>query len=149
MKKALWLVSLIGCLAAPLAHAQFAKTEDAIKYRQSALTLMGNHMGRIGAVVKGEKPFNAAEVQASAAVIEFASRLPWEAFVPGSDQGQTKAKPDIWKEPARFKQASEKMQSEVAKLSAAAKTGDLAQIKTAFGAAGQSCKACHDDFRAK
>lgn len=36
--------------AAPLtASAQFAKKEDALKYRQSALQLTGQHMGRIGA----------------------------------------------------------------------------------------------------
>ena len=37
--------------------------------------------------------------------------------------------------------------AESAKLNAAAKTGNLDAIKTAFGAVGQSCKACHDDFR--
>jgi cytochrome c556 len=39
--------------------------------------------------------------------------------------------------------------SEVAKLDAAAKTGNVDQIKVAFGAVGQSCKACHDAYRAK
>ena len=29
----------------------------------------------------------------------------------------------------------------------AAKTGNLDQIKAAFGPVGGSCKACHDDFR--
>jgi cytochrome c556 len=41
------------------------------------------------------------------------------------------------------------MQAEVGKLHTAAKGGNLDTIKTAFGAAGQSCKACHDDFRKK
>jgi cytochrome c556 len=39
------------------------------------------------------------------------------------------------------------MQEELAKLNVAAKGGNLDAIKTAFGAAGQTCKACHDDFR--
>jgi len=39
------------------------------------------------------------------------------------------------------------MQAETAKLVAAAKTGDLAQLKAAFGPAAQTCKACHDAFR--
>jgi cytochrome c556 len=39
------------------------------------------------------------------------------------------------------------MQAAVAKLNAAAKTGNLDAVKTAFGAAGQTCKACHDDYR--
>ena len=29
----------------------------------------------------------------------------------------------------------------------AAKTGDLAQIKAAFGGAAQTCKSCHDSYR--
>ncbi len=33
------------------ASAQFQKPEDAAKYRQSVMTVMGNHFGRIGAMV--------------------------------------------------------------------------------------------------
>src|SRR5690606_34461241 len=35
------------------ASAQFAKPEDAIKYRQSAFALMGAHMGRLAAMAQG------------------------------------------------------------------------------------------------
>jgi cytochrome c556 len=35
----------------------------------------------------------------------------------------------------------------VNKLNAAAKTGNLDQIKAGVGAVGQSCKACHDNYR--
>ena len=45
-------------LSAPAA-AQFAKPEDAIKYRQSALSVMGAHFGRIGAMANGKAPFDA------------------------------------------------------------------------------------------
>ena len=55
----------LACIAAAAAlvalsspaSAQFAKPEDAIKYRQSALTVMANHFGRIGAMVNGRVPF--------------------------------------------------------------------------------------------
>ena len=149
MRNLLVVGLLAGAIAAPFAaSAQFAKTEDAIKYRQSAFTLMGNHMGRLNAVIKGDKPFNAADVQHSAAVVEMMSKLPYEAFPAGSD-ANTKAKPEIWTEMAKFKELAEKLQGETAKLAAAAKTGDLAQVKTTFGAVGQACKACHDNYRAK
>ena len=46
------------CTALPAA-AQFAKPEDAIKYRQSAFTVMATHFGRIGAVVQGKAPYDA------------------------------------------------------------------------------------------
>jgi cytochrome c556 len=42
------------------------------------------------------------------------------------------------------------MQATVAQtLLLAAKSGNLDQLKAAFGPTAQSCKACHDDFRRK
>ena len=41
-------------LSAP-ASAQFAKAEDAIKYRQSAFFVMGQHFSRIGAMANGRR----------------------------------------------------------------------------------------------
>ena len=75
------------------------------------------------------------------------SKLPWAGFVVGSDKGDTKAKAEIWSDNAKFKDASEKMNGEMVKLAAAARTGNLDAIKTAVGATGGSCKACHDAFR--
>lgn len=133
-------------LATP-AMAQFKNTEDAVKYRKAALTVMGNHFARLGAMASGKVPFDAKVAAENAAVVETMSKLPWAGFVPGSDKGDTRALPEIWTEAADFKAASEKMQAEVVKLSAAAKTGNLDAVKTAFGAAGQTCKACHDNYR--
>jgi cytochrome c556 len=128
------------------AAAQFQKPEDAIKYRKSAMTVMANHFGRIGAMVNGRVPFDAATVQANAEVVATLSKLPFTGFIDGTSTGDTKAKPEIWTEPAKFKAAQTKMQDEVVKLNAAAKTGNLDQIKAAFGETGKSCKACHDAY---
>jgi cytochrome c556 len=135
------------CTALPAA-AQFQKPEDAVKYRQGAFTVMGNHFGRIGAMVQGKVPFDAATLAANAEIVQSMSKLPYAGFVEGTASG-TKAKPSIWTERDKFDAAAKKMQDEVVKLSAAAKTGNLETIKTAFGAAGGACKACHDDYRDK
>ena len=45
-------------LAAP-ASAQFAKPEDAIKYRKAALTVMAAHFGRVAAMASGRASFDA------------------------------------------------------------------------------------------
>ncbi len=150
MKHLFASISLTALIAIPFsAHAQFAKVEDAVKYRQSAFSVMGTHMGRVGAVVKGEKAYDQAAVESDVAVIETMSRLPWGAFPTNSNLSNSKAKPEIWKEQDKFKAAADKMQSQVAKLAAAAKSGDQGAIKAAFGATGQACKSCHDDFRNK
>ncbi len=78
------------------------------------------------------------------------SKLPWVAFAEGTDKGMpTRAKPEIWKEQAKFKDLQGKMQGEADKLEAAAKSGNLEAVKTAVGDIGKACKACHDDFRAE
>lgn len=147
MKLVPLLVSAALVSTAPVAHAQFAKTEDAIKYRQSTFSVMATHFSRIGAVVKGEKPFNKEEVAANAAIVATLSTLPWQAFGPGTQGG--KAQADIWTEADKFKAGSDKMQKALADLNVAAKSGDLERIKKSFGEAGQSCKACHDNYRKK
>lgn len=129
------------------ASAQFQKPEDAVKYRQSALSVMGTHFGRIGAMVNGKAPFDAKAAQDSAFIVSTMSTLPWAGFAANTESLKSRAKPEIWKEQAKFKDASDKLVAEATKLEAAAKTGNLDAIKTAFGATGGSCKACHDAFR--
>ena len=144
------VVAALGALASLPAAAQFQKPEDAIKYRQAAYTVMGNHFGRIAAMAQGKVPFDAKTAADNAVIVSEMSKLPFTAFGEGTDKGlPNRAKPEIWKEAAKFKAAAEKMQGEVAKLDAAAKGGNLDAIKAAVGAVGSSCKACHDDFRAE
>lgn len=136
----------ITSLAMP-AHAQFAKPEDAIKYRKGALTVMGAHFGRVAAMASGRAPYDAKAAADNAAIAEAMSKLPWAAFTEGSDKGDTKAKPEIWSDKARFAEAAEKMQAEMTKLSVAARVGTLDALKPAVSSAAGTCKNCHDNFR--
>ena len=146
-----FVLALSGLAAAMPASAQFAKPEDAIKYRQSALTVLGASFARLGAMANGKLPYAAAAAASYAEVVAFMSHLPWQGFGPGTDKGrETAARPEIWQEQAKFKEHAEKMQATVAeKLVPAARSGSLDQLKAAFGPTAQSCKACHDDFRRK
>ncbi len=138
--------SMVLTLALP-AQAQFAKPEDAIKYRKASFTVMSAHFGRLGAMASGRAPYDAKAAADNADTVSALAKLPWAAFGEGTDKGETRAKPEIWKESAKFKEASDKMQAEIAKLNVAAKAGNLDALKAAFGPAGASCKACHDNFR--
>ena len=137
----LTLASATLLVALPAA-AQFAKPENAIKFRQSAMSLMGTHMGRIGVMVAGRVPFDAAALQRNAEIATMLSTLPWQGFGPGTEGGIAKA--EVWSDNAKFVQYSQDMGTKMAALNAAAKTGNLDNIKTAFGAVGASCKTCHD-----
>jgi cytochrome c556 len=148
MKRVILTVLAAACaaLAAPAA-AQFAKAEDAIKYRQSAMFIQGQHAGRLGAMAAGRVPYDTTSAVANAEVVAQISRLPWAGFGPGTEGG--KAKPDIWKEQAKFKELSERLMTDTDKLLVAAKAGNLDALKTAMGAVGETCKTCHDTFRSK
>ncbi|MBI5577722.1 MAG: cytochrome c [Deltaproteobacteria bacterium] len=149
-KRMTWVVvvAVVGVLTGA-AFAQFAKTEDAIKYRQSVMFLVGQHYSRMGAVVKGEQPYNKEALEKNAILVESLYRLPLEAFMtPGSDKGSG-MKADALAQKDKFSQMHKTTEAELAKLAAVAKGGDLNAIKSQFGAAGASCKACHDAYRNK
>ncbi len=137
----------IALTAALPAAAQFQRPDDAVKYRKGAFFVMGQHFSRIGAMAQGRVPFDAAAATANAEIVQTLSALPFTAFLDGTDRGDTRALPKIWTERAQFDAGAKKMQEEVAKLVTAAKANDLEQLKAAFGATGQSCKACHDTYR--
>lgn len=149
MKSIARLATLATALVvAGTASAQsFQKPEDAIKYRKSALTVMAAHFGVLGAMANGRAPYDAAAAARSGDVVAVAASLPWAGFTAGSDKGDTRAKAEVWSEAAKFKAAGDKMQAEMAKLAAAAKSGSLDNLKAAFGPTAATCKACHDDFR--
>lgn len=148
MKFALATLVAAGCLTALPAAAQFQKPEDAVKYRRAAFTLMGNHMARIGAMVQGRVPMDAAAAAVNAELVATVAKLPFAAFpegTAGTEKGSAKA--NIWTDRAKFEAGAKSMQDETAKLVAAAKSGNADQLRSAFGAVGASCKACHDNYR--
>jgi len=149
MKKITLALAMAGFFAAPLASqaVTFKKTEDAVKYRQSTFSVMATHFSDIGAMVKGDKAFDAKEAQANADVVLMLSALPWAGFGPGTEGG--KAKPVIWKEMDKVRAGAQDLQKAAADLKAATASGQLENIKRAFAATQKTCKACHDAYKDK
>jgi len=139
--------ALLGCAIALPAAAQFAKPEDAIKYRRAAMTMMNTHIGRIFAMANGRVPFDAKAAADNAEIAAAVTKWQFTGFVDGSDKGDTKAEPKLWTEKDKFNAAATTLQESVVKLNAAAKTGNLDTIKAAVGETGKACKACHDSYR--
>ncbi|MBL8383667.1 MAG: cytochrome c [Burkholderiales bacterium] len=147
MKKVLLGAAVVGALVSAGAQAQ-VPADRSIKYRQGGFQIMAIHFGRINAHIKGERNLTPAQLEMNAQVVDTMAKVVFEGFVEGTDQSaNTKAKPEIWKEFAKFKDGGAKLSAETAKLVAAAKTGDKAQLQAAFGGVGGACKACHDVYR--
>ena len=139
------LCTATGLLAALPASAQFQKPEDAIKYRKASFTVMAAHFGRIGAMVNGKAPFDAKAAAENAALLAALAPLPGTAFGPGTDKGETRAKPEIWTDAAGFEEAGKAWYAAYTAVKGAT---DDASFKAAFPALGASCKGCHEKFRA-
>jgi len=139
--------ALLGSLIALPAAAQFAKPEDAIKYRKAAFTVMARHFGIVAGMANGKIPFDAKAAADNAEIATVMSKLPYAGFIDGTDKGETKAEPKIWAEKDKFNTAASTMQEAMAKLNVVAKGGNIDAIKAAVGDTGKACKACHDNYR--
>jgi cytochrome c556 len=146
-KIALSAALLVGFVGA--AQAEMSREESAIKFRRSGFTTMTWYFGPMGRMVKGDMPYDKALFARNAEYVAFLSKLPKDGFIPGTDKGDTKAKPEIWSKADKFKEAYDRMENETAKLAEVAKGGNLDAIKKQFGEVRKTCKACHDDFKKK
>lgn len=141
-------VLLAGALlAAGGAQAQFQKPADAVKYRQSAFSVLGTHFSRIGAMTSGKVPFDAKAAQQNAEIVMMMSKLPMAGFTPESKDVKSRTKPELWTEMTKVKAGGDKMVLAAAALHEATKTGNLDAVKKAFGETAATCKACHDAYR--
>lgn len=140
------LLIALGCMTGnAVAQPQFKDAEEAIQFRQSALKLMGAYSQSLAAVVRGNVPYDPEQVKADVAVFQVLAQLPWQAFGPGTEGGN--ARPDVWKDSEKFAQAAARLEQSMVELRAAADSGELSRVRSAFGDTANSCRACHDDFR--
>jgi cytochrome c556 len=142
--------SILGLGLLTVAQAAGPKPEDAVKYRQSVYNIIGWNFKPIGAMVKGEVPFDAAAVARHAQYVEMMSKAAPEGFAKGTGPDvvkDTEAKPEIWTKASEFDSKMKDFQQEATKLADASKSGDEKAIKAQFGKTAETCKACHKEFR--
>lgn len=147
-------LGLSAALALPLA-AQAAEPKDAIDYRQSALTVMGWQMGPMGAMAQGDIEYDEQEFATRANNLADVAHLPWEAFMEGTLRGdghgvETGALAKIDDDWEGFEERQETFKQEAATLARMVEDGEeFNALRRQVGAVGNSCKGCHDDFRAE
>ncbi|HQX85186.1 MAG TPA: cytochrome c [Aestuariivirga sp.] len=145
------LLALLALALTGTATAQL-KPEEAIKFRQSGYAFMAWNMGRIKANVEGQ--FNKEEVIKSANAIQAIANSGMGAlYLPGTDKGtgweKTRVKPAFFTDKEGVTKVAMAFNKEANEMAKVAATGDVAAIKEQFGKLGETCKGCHDDFKAK
>ena len=133
---------------AATAFAQ-AKPEVLVKQREAAMTLIGKYWGPIAAMASGKAAYNADIVARNATYLENLAQMPWDGFQESTKGEKSRALPEVWTNKAKFDEAAQKLQTEVAKLGEVARAKNEAGVKAQFGAVGKACGGCHDNFRSK
>lgn len=101
----------------------------------------------LGLVVRGHQDYVKGEFVEGAQALKDLSSQPWAFFTADGNYPPTRAKPEVWSQPAEFKQAQDKFQASVDKLVAVAGSADLPTISAAENDVEKSCKSCHQKFR--
>jgi len=138
-----------GSVAAQGQAASASRAQAAITARQEHMKAIGGAFKALrGELEKAGPDF--ALIAAKASDINARARKVGGLFPAGTgnaDGFKTTALPTIWKNPAGFKAASQKLVDESAKLASLAGQRNKAAVAAQAGAMGGACKGCHDQFR--
>jgi cytochrome c556 len=125
--------------------------QDQVKETQTMMKGNGKNAGALAAMVKGEKPYDQAAVNAAMAQFEdtvkkFPTLFP--ASIKGlKAEGDYSASPKIWEDKAGFDEHIASFAKAVA--DAKGKIKDLDSLKATLPTIGKQCGGCHETFRVK
>lgn len=119
-----------------------------VKERMDLMKGMGDAMKTMGAMLKGETPFEPAVVADKAGYLaEHAGRIP-KLTPEGSNDKPSEALPIIWQEWDGYEQGADALAKEGGKLAEIAGNGaDERAIKIQFAKVSNTCGSCHDKYR--
>ena len=157
MKKTL-LVTLATVALGTTTLVTFAQEEfpfqNQIEARQALMNVYRFNLGMLGAMAKGEMPYDASMASDAANNLLAAANMRNGAMWPaGSDMSapglanMTAAKPEIWGDMSDIGEKSRALRAAAEAMSAAAGDG-LDALRSNMGALGDGCKGCHESFRA-
>jgi cytochrome c556 len=142
------LLLALAC-GAVQAQGQPSKGEQALKYRKAVYQAIAWNFAPMGAMAQGKAPFNAQEFALRAGRVAALAPMVAESYSPESQTvSGSKAKPGLWSNRADFDAKMKDLVDRSATLATVAKGGDEAKIKAAFFDTANTCKACHDEYKA-
>jgi cytochrome c556 len=154
MKKIITLAALITLsIGSSIALANTVNSDKqaqtAVQFRQAILQLVRSNMGPMGAMAKGDIPYNADVMELNSLRIEQLGLMMEDYFVADTrafdvDTGALDA---IWDNQADFNQKAQDMVNAAINVREVASARTEDDYRKAIGALGATCKACHDDYK--
>ncbi|WP_343713724.1 cytochrome c [Inquilinus sp.] len=147
LKFAVITAAIVSCGAA---IAWAATPEEVVAQREDAMKTYGASVKTLTGFVRDNQG-SIDDVKAATAKMAGVSAELLSLFPEGTavGVGKSAAKPEIWANWADFQAKVKANHDAIVALDAAAQSGDVAEVKAAFPAVGQSCGACHETYRVK
>jgi cytochrome c556 len=125
--------------------------QDIVKDTQTVMKANGKNAGALAAMVKGEKPYDQAAVDAALnQFADTAKKLPtlFPASTKGlKPEGDYSASSKIWEDKAGFDEHIASFAKVVTEAKGQIK--DLETLKVTFPVVGKQCGGCHETYRVK
>ncbi len=134
-------------------HGKGYPFKNEIQARMNVMNLYGYYLGELGAMAKGQSPYDAdAATRAANNLLAMAKLDNTTMWPQGSDNSvpaldnKTRAKPEAWTTYPEIVDKHKALITAATTMAAEAGNG-LDAVRANIGAVGQSCKGCHEAFR--
>jgi cytochrome c556 len=150
--KRVFLAAAVMASVATVSIAQDAEDPfaDAVEMRHGLMLQMATDIGKLGAMAKGEAPYDAAvATKASANIAAIASVISMDQFPAGSEypaSADSFALPALWSSQDDFLTKVADLNTAAAAMQVAAAT-DVEGVKAGMAQLGAACAACHKAYR--
>ncbi len=139
-----------NALAMPKEATSQKQAEASVKHRQALYQLLASNMGPLGAMAKGQIPFDSGTIQTNAVRIEQLADMMSDYLRVDTRKFtvDTAAKDVIWSNFSEVENKIDALRTAAIQLQDVVEAGDESKFRAAIGNVGASCKGCHDNFKA-
>ncbi|PZM17149.1 c-type cytochrome [Rhizobium tubonense] len=141
-----WKAIATAVVFAGVAFGSVVAADGTHDSRVALMKKVGGAAGALGAIAKGDKPYDADAVKAALTTIAETAKVFPDQFGPSSDKADKEVNPKLWDNMDDFKAKAAKLSSD-AELALAQLPADSAGVGATLKTLGADCGACHQAYR--
>jgi cytochrome c556 len=143
-----WRAIVAATVLAGVAFGSVVAADGTHDSRVAMMKKIGGAAGALGAIAKGDKPYDADAVKAALTTIAETAKAFPDQFGPNSDKSDAEVNPKLWDNLDDFKAKATKLSTD-AETALAQLPADQAGVGAALKSLGANCGACHQAYRIK